>query len=460
MFKFYALLALLPIIFVFLKINKREALNCLDILLVFHSLYFAAIPLMGNEELVRYQEVVKDGYVQFFAFAYYILFAIVLLIIDMYISKKGKGDGLLYLGDYIKTLSEKYNFTGKVAYVVMLISVVLITYSIVYFMTRTLSVSGMSFDEKFNAVQKSQTPLVIFFYGLTKTLRTFATFLIAISYVQANRLNVSLGKKWHLVAFLLAFNYLLINRTALFQGITIIALVVYSVNRQTINAKTVMKILAILVLAIAIIFPLITAYRSTSKRLMGSAHSSVDVIIPSLLAVVNGEVDMQKADNKDSRSLGVFNIFAKSTNFDKNYNGELTLHSVSHGIPKYLYPGKSSDSSQSIIEGAIGNNVDVADSILLHFQMENKHLGFLLSNLFFLFLIFIYDKMNNIFYQYTHEEFLLIIFISQLYPWLNQIEYGFDTFTTGIFSAILLGVVCTFVMKFIRFLIYSFENKY
>ena len=81
MFKFYALLALLPIIFVFLKINKREALNSLDILLVFHSLYFAAIPLMGNEELVRYQEVVKDGYVQFFAFAYYILFAIVLLII-------------------------------------------------------------------------------------------------------------------------------------------------------------------------------------------------------------------------------------------------------------------------------------------------------------------------------------------------------------------------------------------
>ena len=71
MFKFYALLALLPIIFVFLKINKREALNSLDILLVFHSLYFAAIPLMGNEELVRYQEVVKDGYVQFFAFAYY-----------------------------------------------------------------------------------------------------------------------------------------------------------------------------------------------------------------------------------------------------------------------------------------------------------------------------------------------------------------------------------------------------
>ena len=73
MFKFYALLALLPIIFVFLKINKREALNSLDILLVFHSLYFAAIPLMGNEELVRYQEVVKDGYVQFFAFAYYII---------------------------------------------------------------------------------------------------------------------------------------------------------------------------------------------------------------------------------------------------------------------------------------------------------------------------------------------------------------------------------------------------
>ena len=54
MFKFYALLALLPIIFVFLKINKREALNSLDILLVFQSLDFAAIPLMGNEELVRY----------------------------------------------------------------------------------------------------------------------------------------------------------------------------------------------------------------------------------------------------------------------------------------------------------------------------------------------------------------------------------------------------------------------
>ena len=101
-------------------------------------------------------------------------------------------------------------------------------------------------------------------------------------------------------------------------------------------------------------------------------------------------------------------------------------------------------------EKAIGENKDVADSILLNFQLENKSLGFLLTNIFFLLLIAIYDKLNKIFFLYTNDEYLLLISISLIFPWLNQIESGIDGFLTGVFSSILLYICSTIILKVIR----------
>lgn len=448
-FRIYAFIAVLPIFYIFAKLNKRKAMNCLDILLVFHSLYFGIIPLFCNEDFVEFTPVVNDSYVRFFAFAYYILFAFTLLVIDMFVSQK-QADNLLYIGDYIKKISEKYNFCGNLAYKVLLVCVVLIFVSQGYFMSRTLMASGGSFDEKILEIKNTQSPLAIFFYGATKTIRTFATFLITLTYVQAKNFGEKLGARWKILAVFLIVNYLLNNRTGLFQGVIIISFVVYSINREFLQAKTVIKSLVAILLTVGLVFPLITAYRYNSKRLMSKVHSPVEVIIPAVTSVINGDVNMSKADNKDSRSLGVFNIFAKATDYKKEFNGYLTLCSFSHGTPKFLLPSKSKVGSQEVIEKSIGENKDVADSILLNFQLENKSLGFLLTNIFFLLLIAIYDKLNKIFFLYTNDEYLLLISISLIFPWLNQIESGIDGFLTGVFSSILLYICSTIILKVIR----------
>lgn len=448
-FRIYAFIAILPIFYIFAKLNKRKPINCLDILLVFHSLYFGIIPLFCNEDFVNYKPVVNDDYVQFFAFAYYILFAFTLLVIDMYVSQKQK-DNLLYIGDYLKKIAETYNFTGKFAYRVLFVCVVMIFVSQVYFMSRTLSASGGSFDEKILEIKNTQSPLTIFFYDSTKTIRTFATFVATLAFVQAKNASVALGRNWKVLIVLLVINYFLNNRTGLFQGVIVIIFVVYAVNRDFLQVKTILKSLVALIVTVGIVFPLITAYRYNSKRLMTKAHSPIEVIMPSITSVINGDVDMENADNKGSRSLGVFNIFAKATDYNKNFNGYLTLCSISHGMPRYLYPNKSKIGSQEVIEKAIGENRDVADSILLNFQLENKSIGFILTNLFFLLLITIYDKINKLFFLYTSEAFLLLLSISLIFPWLNQIESGIDGFMTGLFSSVLLYIVSTFVLKIIR----------
>lgn len=458
MFRIYALIATLPICYVIAKINSRKAMNCLDILLAFHSLYFGIIPLMCNENLIGFKPVVNDGYIQFFAFAYYILFALTLLIFDMYLSKK-HSNNLLYLGDYVKKMSDSYNFIGKVAFGVVLISVLLLFFSYVYFMSRTLGTSGMSLDERLRNIVKTQSSSDIFFYGITKTIRTFVTFLISLSFVQAKNNGLRLGKKWKILAFSLFVNYLMNNRTALFEGVVIVAFVAYSVNRKTLQVKALIKTLLLLCLTVGVLFPIISVYRNKSRQMMTKVHSPIDVIAPTVRSVINGEVDVSKADNKDSRSLGVFSIFAKATAYDKSFNGYLTLCSVSHGIPKVLYPSKSSFGSQKIIENTIGDNHDVADSILLNFQLENKFVGFLIANLFFLLLIYIYDKINKIFYLYTNEEYLLIISISLLFPWLNQIESGIEGFVTGLFSAVLLLLISSIVFKCLRYVLSVSERR-
>ncbi len=78
--KILSFIALFPCWYVINKILKRKELNSFDIILSFHTLYFAAIPLKVDVNLIIYNEVKEDFEIQLATFVFYILFTFVLLI--------------------------------------------------------------------------------------------------------------------------------------------------------------------------------------------------------------------------------------------------------------------------------------------------------------------------------------------------------------------------------------------
>lgn len=445
--KILSFIALFPILYVVNKILKRKELNSFDIILSFHTLYFAAIPLKADSNLIMYSEVRDDFEIQVATFVFYILFALLLLFIDMRFSQNASKPNLFYIGEFTRHYTNTINLNNKFSFCIVSIGTIFIYYAMSYLMYTTMAMGYMNYDDMKDYLFQNQSPITLFIKGAETTIRLYITFLLSCAILQFKAKGERVPRKWKIVAFFVVIYYLFISRTYLFEAFVLFSFIYYSCKREHITSRLLVRTVVGAALIIGIIFPFITAFRATKKRMMyNDEASALEIVVASVESVITGDSKIDNADNKEERSLNVYQIFARSIGYGKSHYGELSIASISHGLPKALVPTKSKYGSQEIIEQEIGQGNDVADSVLLHFQMECQYLGFLLSNLFFLLIISVYNRIMKECRRFK-SPYLFPFFVAVIFPWLDRCENGVDGFTSGIFHTILQLIVLLLILK-------------
>ena len=175
--KIYALLSLLPFIYVINKVVKRQDLTCFDLILTFHTLYFAVVPLVSDIDDIEYKIVRNNSEVHFLTFFFYNMFAYMLCIADS-ILKRRKG---FYL----------YNLTALIRYAVNKIiqkqNIVWLIFAIEIFLWFMQSVSTIllfergvrSLEDEREAVRATNTPIIMLSMGLSHLMKIFCLFLFS-----------------------------------------------------------------------------------------------------------------------------------------------------------------------------------------------------------------------------------------------------------------------------------------
>ena len=317
-----------------------------------------------------------------------------------------------------------------------------------YSIENKISMGYMDYETKNNYLLKNQSQASILIKSGETIIRLYVSFVTCCSFIQFNAKGERIPTKWKFLSLTIILYHFLISRTYLLEFFILLSFVFYSCRREKIKNIFFIKVSIGTILIISIAFPFISSYRATKKRMIydGGGISTSDIVVESVQSVFDRDINHEDVDNKEERSLYVYQIFARAVGDNRSYYGSLSLQSISHGIPKNLYPSKSHIGSQQIIEKDIGNGVDVADSVLLHFQLDCQALGFIMSNLFFLFLLSIYNRLlklsNNL-----KIEYLPPVFFAFVFPWLDRCEFCVDNFTTGLFQNLLLIVILSFLLK-------------
>lgn len=446
--RIFSFFALLPFLYVIYKVVKKQEINSLDIILSFHSLYFAAIPLTADTSLITYPEVKNDIGVQLATFTCYMLFALLLLFLDITISRRKSKPNLLYLGEFTRCFAKNTNLTNLLTFGIVLLGTIYLFFAMGYSIENKISMGYMDYETKNNYLLKNQSQASILIKSGETIIRLYVSFVTCCSFIQFNAKGERIPTKWKFLSLTIILYHFLISRTYLLEFFILLSFVFYSCRREKIKNIFFIKVSIGTILIISIAFPFISSYRATKKRMIydGGGISTSDIVVESVQSVFDRDINHEDVDNKEERSLYVYQIFARAVGDNRSYYGSLSLHSISHGIPKNLYPSKSHIGSQQIIEKDIGNGVDVADSVLLHFQLDCQALGFIMSNLFFLFLLSIYNRLlklsNNL-----KIEYLPPVFFAFVFPWLDRCEFCVDNFTTGLFQNLLLIVILSFLLK-------------
>lgn len=448
--RIFSFFALLPFLYVIYKVWKKQEINSLDIILSFHTLYFAAIPFVADTSLITYHEVRDDIGVQAATFSCYILFALLLLFIDITISRRKSKPNLLYLGEFTRCFEKNTNLTNLLTFCIVLLGTLYLFFAMGYSIENKISMGYMDYETKNYYLLKNQSQASILIRSGETAIRLYVSFVTCCAFIQYNTKGKKIPIKWEILALTIVVYHFLISRTYLLEFFILLSFVYYSCRREKIKNIFFVKVLIGSVLIVGFAFPFISNYRSTKKRMIydGGEVSTSEIIVQSVQSVFDRDYKSENVDNKEERSLFVFQIFARAVGCNKSYNGSLTLHSISHGIPKNLYPSKSDIGSQQIIEKDIGNGVDVADSVLLHFQLDCQAIGFIISNLFFLFLLAVYTRLQKLCTNFK-IEYLPPVFFAFVFPWLDRCEYCVDNFTTGFFQNSLLVVILSFILKVI-----------
>ena len=125
--KFYALISCIPLLYIIRKFIHKKDINCFDIILSFHTLYFAIIPLLFNIKDIGYNIVKNNNQIIFETFIYYTLFIYTLLFIDIYYSNSSpKKNSLFNFTHSIRQWMIQYNLNNSIIYKIILIEIFLI----------------------------------------------------------------------------------------------------------------------------------------------------------------------------------------------------------------------------------------------------------------------------------------------------------------------------------------------
>lgn len=450
--KLFAIFSLLTLFPTFLKIKQRKDLSCIDIILLCQSLYMCFIPLFYNVDNITFTRVKKRIDVHIYIFLIYNAFAYLMILIDKILQRKYANTNSFFLiTRYIRNWSLRHKMQYN--YLPFIIFIIAIQWYLIYSSFTYSQEIGLGSMEYLREQRlENQSPITILLSGMSSLLRLYVVFILTIFYVQNKGQHQSIKEKFLLYGSIL-FEIILhfqISRTYLVESSILIVLIIYAINKGTLKIKNIINSSIVLILFIIIVFPIITGIR-TAKRYLIQNNISVtnisDLLNYSIETLISNKINIEQVDNSQSRVWYVYQIIGYSYTVPYYGNGELTVNAISYGIPKFLFPQKSKDGSQGIIEKKTGLHEDIADSMLLLGVMENRFLGWIIAVFYYVLIIISYEKIRGLLYRFLKNDWCMPVILLALFIWLNRIEYSFDNFISSIIQASLCYIAFYYAVK-------------
>lgn len=442
--KIYGLVSCIPLLYIVYKFIHKRDLNCFDILLSFHTLYFAVIPVLFDFKNIAYSIVKNNQQIRFETFVYYTFFIYTLLLLDIYYSSRKKADSLFNFTYSIRKWIVECNLKNSIIYKVLVIEFFLI---IVQYITYKISATvGVGTMEDFRENSKAiRTPFTMFIFSSASLLRPYILFIICLLW-KKNKFIVKKEKYlFYLENLILIILYLQISRTYIFEAFFIILLIAYSVNKEKIKLKHYIGAIVGVLLIVGLIFPFVSAFRKAKRiAIINGQESIVEIVNKTFDILEDGFLDKQGIDNKDTRSWGAYQNLALSSFYSYEGNGKLTLEAISYGIPRIVYPQKSQLGSQGIIEQELKIYTDLTDSILLFSQMENRTFGFLYANIIFVFILSLWEKLKKVFLRFLKSNIIIPLFFVEIIFLMSRIETSPDQFISSFIQFMIWPIIIYF----------------
>lgn len=455
--KFYALISCIPLLYIIRKFIHKKDINCFDIILSFHTLYFAIIPLLFNIKDIGYNIVKNNNQIIFETFIYYTLFIYTLLFIDIYYSNSSpKKNSLFNFTHSIRQWMIQYNLNNSIIYKIILIEIFLIIVQYITYKIATMVGIGAMDNLRENS-KALQSPFIMLLFSSATLLRPYTLFIITTLWIKNKFTKKKEKYLFYLENIILIILYLQISRTYIFEAFIIVSLILYSVYKEKIQLIHYIKACIGVLLIVGVIFPFVSAFRKARKAVINNEHISITETIHKTIEIISdGNLEKKGVDNKEARSWGAYQNLVLSSYYHYEGNGKLTSEAISYGIPKIIYPQKSKIGSQGIIEQELKIYTDLTDSILLFAQMENRSIGFLYANFIFICILSIWNNLKRFFTRFFKSGIIIPLFFIEIIFLTSRIETSPDQFiSTFIQFTIWPIIIYFFVHKSIKKEIYS-----
>ena len=248
------------------------------------------------------------------------------------------------------------------------------------------------------------------------------------------------SKFWFVLLIILeCIIHLQIPRIQFLETLFFLFFVFYALNKEKLSIWSVSKYIVLLWLSVAIVLPLIQGVKLVRRVLSDNANYSnfMEVVQTGAMMMINGEVVYEDADNKGERMWDLYQSLGIGVKSKYEGNGTLTMYAILHSIPRFIYPEKPNEGSQSLMEKYSGMNHDLSDSLLMMGVMENKILGPLLGVMYYLIVFSSLIIVFQILKVFIPHVMCNPVAVSSFFTWLDHIEISFDGWVSSVIGFVL-----------------------
>lgn len=445
--RFFWLISLWPFIYLFGKLRNRKDLNCFDLLILFHGLYFAFLPLISSAKDFSYglDVISTENTGLTILFVNMFNFLLVLFDIKWSHSSKGKEINVINTTLFLRTWYSSYQVKNKkIFFVLLCFPFFVIGGALAQQQSLAQATVGASFF--------SNDPKVLLVFQLLGALRVIcAVYLFAHLLKKKQQSKLLFLDKCILCLFLVWM--VTISRTFQVELALVFFLLYYSIKRYSIKKSFYVKLVAAALFLYFIIFPMFFYYRALKEMALAD-NEYVSTSLIDIDLIMNARRNNIKVEqNSDSRKLFLYCILAKCVSVANCQNGEMTKLSVEYGLPRVVFPNKPDKASEARIEKVSRVNEDVADSVLLFSFLDyGLILGPFGAMAIFLSLLFLWNIFFKKVNRYNNSAILALFFFNQVFVYSVRLETSPDTYLGDILhSFLLLFVIIVFVRIFDKY---------
>ena len=420
-----SLISFLPALYPMKKVFKKVDLNFFDLLLLSHTLYFSFIPL--KSAITGEFEYIKriDSYDIINTSIYYTCFAIVLLFIDIYWTRKKHHTFPLNITKYIANTPPLF-FNKKS----LLLIIFCLALSAIFYLPNASTAIR-------NELEGDSRNIWAIYWG---TIFNWVNALIALNLcwtIKYKKLNTNSVLLFISALVLSSFA----SRRDFVELILLFLLFFYSLCKKYITLKTVSIFSICIFLIYTIYFPFYNVIRWNTITFNSKAP------IESFIQIIDYGIDNWGYESKNavetskSRELGLYSAVAHLIKNDNDFQyGSLTLKAIDYALPSAINPSKGKG-TETFLEEKSKAFVDIADSVLYLSYGEFYIIGFLYAAFLFYFIGLILQKTGLIFYKKTNSHLYNIFIIISFFSIAWNIEQKLDGLIAMLFMIIIYFII-------------------